>query len=116
MLKFLTTRLAQPGVVQLCSDLTRLECRVKPLRDGETSLLAAFDSYFANNRRLTGSGTGARLEYQDIDSSFLEMIRTKVSDQPIALEHDQTKRNYLHPVAGSEAVKIGAGLFLKPTV
>jgi len=74
------------------------------------------DCYFANNRRLTGSGTGARLEYQDIDSSFLELVGTKVSDQPVLLEHDQTKRNYLHPVTASEAAKIGAGLFLKPTV
>jgi hypothetical protein len=72
------------------------------------------DSYFANNRRLTGFGTGARLEYQDIDPSFLEMVGTKVTDQSVALERDQTKRNYLHPVAGSEAAKIGAGLFLKP--
>jgi hypothetical protein len=39
-----------------------------------------------------------------------------VSEQPVVLEQDQTKRNYLHPVAGSEAAKIGAGLFLKPTV
>jgi hypothetical protein len=69
------------------------------------------DSYFANNRRLTGSGTGARLEYRDIDSSFLELVGTKVSEQPVALERDQTKRNYLHPAAGSEAAKIGAGLF-----
>lgn len=74
------------------------------------------DSLFANNRRLTGSGTGARLEYQDIDSSFLELAGTKVLDQSIDLEHDQTKRNYLHPVAGSEAAKVGAGLFLKPIV
>jgi hypothetical protein len=73
------------------------------------------DSYFANNRRLTGSGTGARLEYADIDSSFLEMVGTKVADQSVVLERDQTKRNYLHPVAGSEAAEIGAGLFLKPT-
>ena len=74
------------------------------------------DSYFANNKKLTGSGTGARLEYQDIDSSFLELVGTKVTDQSVVLERDQTKRNYLHPVAGSEAAKIGAGLFLKPTV
>jgi hypothetical protein len=73
------------------------------------------DSYFANNRSLTGSGTGARLEYQDIDSSFLELVRTKVLDQPVVLEHDQTKRNYLHPIAGSDAAKIGAGLFMQPT-
>lgn len=72
------------------------------------------DSYFANNRRLTGSGTGARLEYQDIDSSFLELVGTTVTDQPVTLERDSTKPNYLHPVAGSEAVKVGAGLFTKP--
>jgi hypothetical protein len=72
------------------------------------------DSYFANNRRLAGSGTGARLEYQDMDSSFLEMVGTKVTDASVVLERDQTKRNYLHPVAGSEAAKIGAGLFMKP--
>ncbi|MGJ5820450.1 hypothetical protein [Paludibaculum fermentans] len=72
------------------------------------------DSYFAANRRVAGSGTGARLEYQDMDPSFLEMVSTKVTDQPVVIERDQTKRNYLHPVAGSEAAKIGAGLFLKP--
>jgi len=72
------------------------------------------DSYFANNRRLTGSGTGARLEYQDIDSSFLELVGATVTDQPVALERDSTKPDYLHPVAGSEAAKVGAGLFTKP--
>jgi hypothetical protein len=71
------------------------------------------DSFFAANRGLTGSGTGARLEYQDIDSTFLEFINSRVLSEPIPLEHDQTKRNYLHPVAGSEADKVGAGLFLK---
>ncbi len=39
--------LARPGTVQLCSELTRLECRVKPIRDGQVALLAAFDHYFA---------------------------------------------------------------------
>ena len=71
------------------------------------------DSYFGGNRRLTGSGTGARLEYKDIDPSFLELIGTKVADQPVVLERDSTKRGYLHPVAGSEAAKAGAGLFTK---
>jgi hypothetical protein len=70
-------------------------------------------SYFAQNRRLAGTGTGARLEYRDIDPSFLDLAGTTVSDQPINLERDQTKRNYLHPVAGSDAAKIGAGLFSK---
>lgn len=44
----LITRLSASDTVQVCSELTRLECRVKPIRDGEAALLAAFDSYFAN--------------------------------------------------------------------
>jgi hypothetical protein len=32
----------------------------------------------------------------------------------VLLERDQTQRNWLHPVAGSEAAKVGAGLFMKP--
>ena len=44
----LAQRLALPGVEQVCSDLTRLECRVKPMQDGQTALLTAFDTYFAD--------------------------------------------------------------------
>jgi hypothetical protein len=71
------------------------------------------DSYFANDRRLSGTGTGARLEYRDIDPSFLELVGTTVADEAITLERDMAKRNYLHPVSGSAAAKIGAGPFLK---
>ena len=39
-------RLAAPGVELVTSDLTRLECRVKPLRAGDTALLQDFDDYF----------------------------------------------------------------------
>lgn len=74
------------------------------------------DSYLAHNRKLAGSGTGARLEYKDIEADFLEMVGTKTTEQAIVFERDQSKRNYLHPVAGSEAAKIGAGLFLKPVM
>jgi hypothetical protein len=54
------------------------------------------------------------LEYEDVDPSFLELIGTKVTDQPVVLERDSTKRGYLHPVAGSEAAKAAAGLFTRP--
>lgn len=70
------------------------------------------DSHFANNRRLTGSGTGARLEYQDIDSSFLELVNTTVTPERVAFEHEQSQRTYLHPVAGAAAARTGAGLFI----
>lgn len=41
------TRLSATGVVRVASDLTRLECRVKPLREGNMALLQDFDDYFA---------------------------------------------------------------------
>ena len=44
----LESRLTVPGTVQVCSDLTRMESRVKPIRDGQDVLLAAFDRYFAD--------------------------------------------------------------------
>jgi hypothetical protein len=90
------------------------QAAASPAKPPEKSHYRVIDSYFANNRRLTGSGTGARLEYQDIDPSFLELVGTKVSDQPVVLERDQTKRSYLHPVEGSDAARIGAGLFTRP--
>jgi predicted nucleic acid-binding protein len=39
-------RLAIPGIVRVASDLTRMECRLKPLRDGNMDLLKDFDDYF----------------------------------------------------------------------
>jgi hypothetical protein len=85
-----------------------------PTRPQEPVHYKVVDSHFARNRRLTGSGTGARLEYADIDSSFLELVGTKVTDEPVVLDGDSTRRTYLHPVAGSEAARIGAGLFANP--
>jgi hypothetical protein len=35
-------------------------------------------------------------------------------DEVVDLELDHTKRNCLHAVAGSEAARIGAGLFTEP--
>jgi hypothetical protein len=71
------------------------------------------DCHFAGNRRLAGSGTGARLEYQDIDPGFMKMQGTTIVDAPIKMPTDATRRDYLHAPEGSEAAKLGAGLFLK---
>ena len=43
----LATRLATPGTIKYVVN-SRLECRVKPIRDGEMVLLTAFDSYFTS--------------------------------------------------------------------
>ena len=42
-------RLAAVGIVRVASDLTRLECRVKPIQVGHAALLRDFDEYFADN-------------------------------------------------------------------
>ncbi|MCC7174011.1 MAG: hypothetical protein IT159_02350, partial [Bryobacterales bacterium] len=80
----------------------------------ERTRYKVIDSLFANNKKQAGTGTGARIEFADIDASFLQMVGTKVIAEPVAIERDQTKRDYLHPVAGSEAAEAGAGLFMKP--
>jgi predicted nucleic acid-binding protein len=38
--------LNQPGAEVVASELTRLECRVKPMRDGDTAVLAEYDRFF----------------------------------------------------------------------
>lgn len=40
--------LALPGLVQVTSEMARLECRIKPIRDGSLTLLQDFDDYFAS--------------------------------------------------------------------
>ncbi len=42
-------RLAQPGVSTITSDLSVLECKVRPLRFGQRSVLADFDNFFADS-------------------------------------------------------------------
>jgi hypothetical protein len=71
------------------------------------------DCHFAGNRRLAGSGTGARLEYQDIDPGFMKLERTIIEDAPVRLSTDATRFDYLHAPADSVAAKLGAGLFLE---
>ncbi len=67
----LINRLARPGTNQLCSELSRLECRVKPIRDEESALLTAFDNYFSNiitsvlplSRQIINQATQLRARY-----------------------------------------------------
>jgi hypothetical protein len=84
-----------------------------PIPPGELIHYKIANSHFGKNLHLAGSGTGATLGYVPIDSSFMEMVGSKVTNQPVPIEMDQRKRNYLHPVAGSDAANRGAGLFTK---
>lgn len=42
------SKLAAAEIVPVTSELARLECRVKPMHDGNLTLLQDFDDYFAN--------------------------------------------------------------------
>ncbi len=84
-----------------------------PIPPGELIHYKIVNSHFGKNLNLAGSGTGATLGYVAIDPSFMEMVGSKVTNQPVPIEMDQRKRNYLHPVAGSDAARTGAGLFTK---
>lgn len=44
-------RLTAPDVQPIASEMTRLECRVRPLRDHDQARLQDFDDYFARNVR-----------------------------------------------------------------
>ena len=46
--KTIEARLSSPGIIPVVSDLTRMECRIKPLRGGDAKLLQDFDDYFGS--------------------------------------------------------------------
>ena len=72
-----------------------------------------YNSLFTGNKKYVGTGGGPALNFRDIEPTMLELINTTISDKPIELEMDQSKRNYLHPIEGSPAAAINAGLFKK---
>lgn len=72
------------------------------------------DSLFAGNMKMASSGTGASLGFKDMDPSFLELEGTKVTDSRVEIDLEETSKRYLHPVADSDAARLGAGLFMKP--
>lgn len=69
------------------------------------------NSLFAGNKKYVGTGGGPALNFRDIDPSVLNLVNSKISDFPVQLELDQSKKNFLHPAEGTEAAAIGAGLF-----
>lgn len=74
------------------------------------------DSLFAGNETLYGSGMGPTVNFKPLEDSVLALpSSSKVNAASVAIEMDRMKRNYLHPIGGSEAAQVGAGLFLKPT-
>ena len=64
-------RLSGTDIVQVASDLPRMQCRVKPLHDGNNDLLIDYDAYFegaiteiaALSREVMDRATAIRAQY-----------------------------------------------------
>ena len=90
------TRLVVPNVVQVTSELTRLECRVKPVREKDARLLAAFDNYFTRvvseivplSRQVVDMATDIRAEYRFKTPDALHPAAAVVSGCDLFLTHD----------------------------
>ena len=98
-------------ISQLDRDRGQQEAAGVEQKTKEPILYQVNNSLIAGNKKITGTGGGPQLNFKDIDPILLKFNNTKVTGQPIELDFNQESRNFLHPIEGSEAAKIGAGLF-----
>jgi predicted nucleic acid-binding protein len=92
----LEARLAEPDTIQVCSDLSRLECRMKPIRDREMALLTAFDSYFSEiiveiiplSRQVIDQATELRARYGFRTPDAIHLAAALVSGCDLFLTND----------------------------
>jgi hypothetical protein len=72
------------------------------------------NSLFAGNQHLYGAGLGPAVNFKALPPSTLDLApSSRVSAKPVEIELDQSKRNYLHVVAGTPGAEIPAGLFAR---
>jgi uncharacterized protein len=91
------SKLAAPGIVPITSELSRLECRVKPMRDGNQALLQDFDDYFANTiaeifpltRDVVDLATEIRAQYNFKTPDALHLAAAVISNCDVFLTNDQ---------------------------
>jgi predicted nucleic acid-binding protein len=91
------SKLAAPGIVPITSELARLECRVKPMRDGNQALLQDFDDYFANTiaeilpltRDVVDLGAEIRAQYNFKTPDSLHLAAAVISNCDVFMTNDQ---------------------------
>ncbi len=89
-------RLSEPDSVIVTSDLTRLECRVKPLRQENAALLKDFDDYFEGavedmvglSREVVDLATRIRAQYGFKTPDALHLAVAVLSDCDVFLTND----------------------------
>jgi predicted nucleic acid-binding protein len=90
------SRLSGGDVVFVTSDLTRLECRVKPLRDENAAVLKDFDDYFEGavgvmvglSREVIDLATGIRAQYSFKAPDSLHLAAALWADCEVFLTND----------------------------
>src|SRR5262245_58037855 len=91
------SKLAALGMVPVTSEPARLECRVKPMRDGNQALLQDFDDYFANTiaeifpltRDVVDLATVIRAQYNFTTPDSLHFAAAVISNCEVFMTNDQ---------------------------
>src|SRR5215475_2773371 len=89
-------KLSAQGLTLITSELTRLECRVKPLRKGDAALLQDFDDYFADSMaeiiQLTHDvidrATEIRAQFNFKTPDSIQLAAALVSNSEVFLTND----------------------------
>jgi predicted nucleic acid-binding protein len=89
-------RVSVADVIQMASDLTRMECRVKPLQEGNTALLHDYDDYFAGvveelvvlSRTVIDRATDIRARYGFRTPDAIHLAAAVVSGCDVFLTND----------------------------
>jgi len=89
-------KLSAQGLVLITSELTRLECRVKPVRNGDAALLQDFDDYFDNSiaeiipltRDVIDRATEIRAQFNFKTPDSIQLAAAVVSNSDVFLTND----------------------------
>ena len=89
-------KLSAQGLTLITSELTRLECRVKPLRNGDAALLQDFDVYFASSiveiipltRDVIDRATEIRAQFNFKTPDSIQLAAAVVSNSGVFLTND----------------------------
>ena len=89
-------KLSAQGLTLITSELTRLECRIKPLRNGDAALLQDFDDYFADSiaeiipltRDVIDHATEIRAQFNFKTPDSIQVAAAVVSNSDVFLTND----------------------------
>jgi len=89
-------KLSAEGLTLITSELTRLECRVKPLRNNDAALLQDFDDYFANSiaeiipltRAVIDRATEIRAQFNFKTPDSVQLAAAVIANSDLFLTND----------------------------